>query len=174
MLLAGAENLYADMIHCGAGSNTPQPLIGLYHRVVADLVTVRETLCDPFLDTAPAAAGGTTFSVLSYQETACSLATSLQTLTTMCTVRCQLLELQYSLFSASANGVKGQEPLQLGEMAVAVTLLLTFASNALLAVEPHVKYAAESIHKALIHQVETWKFALEAMSALERCRYVFC
>jgi hypothetical protein len=194
-LLAGAEVLYADMMVQESGKQQPSAaaanasvaLQGLYQRIVQDLVRVEENLCAVFFDLSS-----------SFGEKALSLSLSLKTLTTLCTVRCQWLELSSGLFvepaSSSSSRTEQQPPLLLGDVAEGVSAILattiassaastsptahTSAGNKVETEPPNRKpktktletCAAHVLLEAQIRELRAWKYALEAMSALERCR----
>jgi hypothetical protein len=193
-LLAGAEVLYADMMVQESGKHDHSASIalqGLYQRIVQDLVHVEENLCTVFLDMDTVSASSTS----SFGEKALSLSLSLKTLTTLCTVRCQWLELSSGLFvePASCSVTEQQPPLLLGDVADGVSSILasTIAAAAPNATahkavgdnkdeneSPNVKLktttletcAAQVLFEALIRELQAWKYALESMSALERCQ----
>jgi hypothetical protein len=197
-LLAGAEVLYADMMvqesgkqQSTAASNASRALQGLYQRIVQDLARVEENLCTVFLDMEATSAASSSFG-----EKALSLSLSLKTLTTLCTVRCQWLELSSGLFvePSSSFVTEQQPPLLLGDVADGVSAILatTIAASAPSATahkvvgDNHHKDESESppnpqtttletcaahvLLEALIRELQAWKYALEAMSALERCQ----
>lgn len=203
-LLAGAEVLYADMMVQESGkqqqsvaAGTSVALQGLYQRIVQDLVRVEENLCTVFLDMEAISASSSAFG-----EKALSLSLSLRALTTLCTLRCQFLELSSRLFvePPSSSSVTEQHqlpPLLLGDVADVVSALLatTIASSAA-ATSATAHTPVGDLHKdeneppngvkvetmtletcsahvlieALIRELQAWKYALEAMSALERCQ----
>jgi hypothetical protein len=192
-LLAGAEVLYADMMvqesgkqQPSAASNASIALQGLYQRIVQDLARVEQNLCMAFLNMEVTSASS------SFGEKALSLSLSLKTLTTLCTVRCQWLELSSGLFvePASSSVTEQQPPLLLRDVADGVSAILATtiaaAATAHKAVgDNHHKDESESpnpktttletcaahvLLEALILELQAWKYALEAMSALERCK----
>jgi hypothetical protein len=198
-LLAGAEVLYADMMvqesgkqQQSAAADASIALQGLYQRIVQDLVRVEENLCTVFLDMEAISAESSSFG-----EKALSLSLSLKTLTTLCTVRCQWLELSSGLFvePSSSSVTEQQPPLLLGDVADGVSAILatTLASSSPSATSatahtpvgdnhkdenesPNARTmtlqtcAAHVLLEALIRELQAWKYALEAMSALERCQ----
>jgi hypothetical protein len=198
-LLAGAEVLYADMMvqesgkqQQSAAADASIALQGLYQRIVQDLVRVEENLCTVFLDMEAISAESSSFG-----EKALSLSLSLKTLTTLCTVRCQWLELSSGLFvePSSSSVTEQQPPLLLGDVADGVSAILatTLASSSPSATSatahtpvgdnhkdenesPNARTmtlqtcAAHVLLEALIRELQAWKYALESMSALERCQ----
>ena len=174
--------------HPAAASSASIALQGLYQRIVQDLARVEENLCMAFLNMEVTSASA------SFGEKAFSLSLSLKALTTLCTVRCQWLELSSGLFvePSSSSVIEQQPPLLLGDVADGVSAILatTIATTAPSATahkagsDNHHKDESESpnqtttletcaahvLLEALIRELQAWKYALEAMSALERCQ----
>lgn len=221
-------------------SQAVQVLISLYQRIVQDLVRVEENLCTVFLDMraiamANAATSASTSTIGSnnnnsgssfFEKKAVSLSLSIKALTTLCTVRCQWLELELSsgLFAERSlpvhvhvaqqhqpptrNNVNAPPPLQLGELAAGVSSILASLTTTMTAANAAATSSAaaaatvagdvntnshkdekenDSISKkqttpdtnisaahvllqALTRELSTWKYALEAMYALEQCQ----
>jgi len=145
LLLAGAEVLYADLRHCQDPAKSPV-LQAIYQRTVSDMLLAKQMLCDPLLGT---------IQTTSYTEAASSLSMCIAGLTAICTCRCQLLELQASLFAAQTN---------LGEVSMAITVIL----NSVMALGDI--GAAEAMKNTLIIELKTWKYCLEACLALQQCQ----
>lgn len=165
MLLAGAEAAYADLQHLDPESDsvdedTPSLLVLVYQRIIDDLVLVKQSLCDPFMGEAmmgEAATSSTTDAsmLLGHVQAAEGLAAELAALTSFCTLRMQLIDVQRQLWQTTTS---------LFDAAALVTLLLQSMEEGM---------AGESFRKlreAFSNECQSWKYGLEAAFALERCQ----
>jgi hypothetical protein len=151
-LLAGAEAIYSSLgqAHSSVVANN---VIGLYQRIAKELRLVRETLCDPFLDTGEEKLAPT---LVMYCQKATSLAASLHALVILAQSRCQLVQLQYSMWEASEP--KFEE--------------FTDLFDGVLPHFPIEGFRATPMMNALVQEVLAWKHLTQTAFTLERCRYV--
>jgi hypothetical protein len=157
-LLAGAEAIYAGLGH--AEVQVASNLFGLYQRIAKDLQLVRETLCDPFLHLQAHEHSAETPALAIYYERASSLHTSLICLTTLCSLRCQLLTLEKSLWDASPKPNFKE---------------LSRLFQERLPDVPREAARASPMRNALEREIQAWKCLMDTASSLEQCRYVpFC
>jgi hypothetical protein len=157
-LLAGAEAIYAGLGH--AQVQVASNLFGLYQRIAQDLQVARETLCDPFLHLRPHEHSAATPALAMYYERASSLHTSLTCLMTLCSLRCQLLTLEKSLWDASPKPNFKE---------------LSRLFKELLSDVPREAAQASPMRNALEREIQVWQCLMDTASSLEQCRYVpFC
>jgi hypothetical protein len=162
LLLAGAEALFASMLHIqNSTDGVDEVLQGLYQRIIKDLFFVKETLCHPFLMTGEKEENiisGTTSSALKlYKERALSVAKTLGSLQHLAEIRCRLIPLHVSLFREH----------NFGELQI---FLQEKVLPSLSSTEASPPNKALSILNALKQQVEGWKYLMETAHWLERCR----
>lgn len=143
LLLAAAEVLYHDM--------QLQGLAVIYQRIIADMLSVKQILCDPILGqlllTPPASATASSMLMTSV-EAATSLATMIDTLTAFCTCRIQLVDLQRTCTPQA--------------LALFTVLLQTASAHP----------QRNELFERLLQECNAWKFCIETCLALEQCRYV--
>lgn len=154
-LLAGAEAIYAGLGH--AQVQVASNLFGLYQRIAKDLQLVRGTLCDPFLLLQPIEHSAATPALAMYYERASSLHTSLICLTALCSLRCQLLTLEKSLWDASPKPNFKE---------------LSRLFQERLPDVPREAARASPIRNALEREIQAWQGLMDTASSLEQCRYV--
>ena len=154
-LLAGAEAIYAGLGH--AQVQVASNLFGLYQRIAKDLELVRETLCDPFLHVKPHEQSEATPALAMYYERASSLHTSLICLTALCSLRCQLLTLEKSLWDASPKPNFKE---------------LSRLFRERLPDVPREASRASPMRNALEREIQAWQCLMDTAAALEQCRYV--
>lgn len=154
-LLAGAEAIYAGLGH--AQVEVASNLFGLYQQIAKDLQIVRQTLCAPFLDSQPPEHTAATQGLAVYYERASSLHTSLICLTTLCSLRCQLLTLEKSLWDASPKPNFKE---------------LSRLFQERLPDVPRAAARASPMRNALEREIQAWQCLMDTASSLEQCRYV--
>lgn len=147
---AGAEVLYHDMVWVADDDRNlaARNLIGLYQRIITDLVLVQQFLCDPFLNSI------TSISSTSYQGAARSLSASMSGIATVCTIRIQFLDWLSSSFFSTAESedentlVEVLEPLNVTDL------------------------GAARVWKERLHdEYRVWQHVSAARTALESCRF---
>lgn len=211
LLLASAEAMTADLEHWRAAgtssvSGTKSPdatniaavspaisLTGLYQRINQDLARMQDVLCEPFLRSPSESATTVPTSATQHlhSRSAVVLASAIKLLAIAVNVRCQLVDLQMSLFdlgcatlhpstSDETDGNSMERP-TLAEAVLAVTLFLQTIETAQGDIE-HIDQPGEEhgvtdpwplvgpILTNLVKELRAWKYCIETISALEQCR----
>jgi hypothetical protein len=211
LLLASAEAMTADLEHWRAvtssssGNKSPDDvanivpvspavsLTGLYQRVNQDFALMQDVLCEPFLRSPHESAAPVPMSATQqlHSQSAVVLASAIKLLSIAVNVRCQLVDLQVSLFgigcitsnpsTTDETNDNSMERPTLTEAALAVTLFLQTIETAQGDIEHIDQPGAEQgvteqwplvgpILTNLVKELQAWKYCIETIAALERCR----